>query len=322
MSAISSFLPDKQDHSRSSCRSSSNTRREDPPDDLDRALCLIRSSWEGRLPTGEQDIERCALRIPPARFIELRDRLAESPRLLEHFDNDIRFDYDPDRATLVLRLMVSELHEYIKDSICSAILVQLLQISKNKKYSGSLRDLVTSIKSLGHALVPLNTRNAIAGQIQAKKSPDGQYRFLVKTPGQKPYFENRPPFVIEVGYSQDAADLETLAQDYYELSNNQIKTVLTIDIDYSKPVDYQAAAHGRAARFCLYRSQDRPHHNVVFRNARGNAADGSLDLRLIDFVPNFVLNNLSHNLCQTAEKVIVQIPFKELCQFVKEARYA
>lgn len=293
-------------------------KKEQASDALDRVVSIIEASWRGRLPAEVQRPEWYVFHISPAQFLELRRRLGDSStRLLSYFDNDLRFDYDPDRALLVLRLMACALHEYMKDSVCSSIYHQLRQIANDTRSSSRLQELGSSIRSLGHSTVDLQARRATPNEARARKSPDGQYRFLTKATGHQPaYFIKSPPFIIEVGYSQDAEELEQLAKDYYEQSNGKIKTVLTINTSTCR------VTNDHTAKLCLYRGPERVCHDMAFCNADGEAVEGCLNLYLADFIPDSVLDGLDRSLYQASERTRVQLPFEDLCEQLREAMLA
>lgn len=181
------------------------------------------------------------LRISPSQYEELYRRLGdEDSDLLDYFENRLRFDYDPDRGVLVLRLMASAIHEYLQDRIMDEIKAQLRAHAAGENDS-DFASLLSDILSVGQAKVRLTTTRRYKKPVQARKRPDGQFRFR-GTPAPRPHlsyhFEgsSTPRFLIEVGNSQKAEALKELAQDYYEKSRGPgVKTVLTIDTEYVRP---------------------------------------------------------------------------------------
>lgn len=69
--------------------------------DVDRALEIIKSAWQGNL-TDSSCPEWCTLTVSPSQFLDLRARLEEE-KLLEYFE-DLRYDYNLDRSELIFRL--------------------------------------------------------------------------------------------------------------------------------------------------------------------------------------------------------------------------
>lgn len=280
---------------------------EDEQGDLGTALRLVRASQQDLL---DSESEWHELSISPAQFSSLRHQLREEG-LLEYFE-ELRWDYSPTRSVLVLRLMATALHESLQDSLLYYIRTQLdkhtatIAGKDNAAVDGaqpSLAQTLAKIRSCGHAKVILGS--------QAKKSPDGQLRF-----GGRP----DPPFVIEIGYSQKAESLQELAKEYYEQSDGEVKTVLTLNIDYSSPHQRASVAGqcDRTAVFCLYRGPKRVCKDVAFRGADGVPADG-IQLRLSDFIPDDVLQHLSANLRRKVRATTINIPAQALCNFLAQA---
>jgi hypothetical protein len=166
-------------------------------------------------------------------------------------------------------------------------------------------------------------------KVIATKSPDGQYRYL----GHR-----HAPFVLEVAYSakvnKDKKDLSGLAQQYYEDSDGQIKTVLTVDLEYTPKQKRKArlrqkntqatrrqtrsssqnqasnnTATSTAAVFSFYRGADRIISNQCFRDQTGKAVQGGgLTLHITDFLPDTVAEQLSRDLEQCGEYDILDQP--------------
>lgn len=79
-------------------------------------------------------------------------------------------------------------------------------------------------------------------QVEGQKHPDIQFHFKCTDDARHQPFHfdgtRRPPFVGEVGYSQHPTSLEACARRYYEEGKGEIKTILTIDLEYK-------ARHGK-----------------------------------------------------------------------------
>lgn len=251
--------------------------------------------------------------------------VAESPDLLDHFENHLRFDYDPDRSELVLRLMANVEHDTLQDCVMDEIKAQTRTLATNTT-DPVLKSLLRSIRSTGQAQVKLSTTRQY--NMEARRRPDGQFRFR-GTPApvaNLPYHfrgSATPQFLIEIGNSQKARALQGLAQDYYEKSRGAgIKTVLTINTHYVRPEQRKNADANadRTASYCLYRGPHRIHHNIVFRGQNGQQVDGSLVLFVSDFVPDEVLDQLPATLRSRTEKTI-ELPHAFLFQSLAEADY-
>lgn len=287
---------------------------------VDRAFHLIKAAWQGALPYDES-LEWCELRVPPPQFLDLCQRLeCYDPKLLFYFENLLRCDYNPSSSILVLRLMESATHGCLESSVVFYLGTQLQLIATKDPH---LSTLISDIIPRGHTTFRLNTD---AGQAYARKSPDGQLFFRrtsQSSDSNRPYrFEGShlPPFLIEVGFSQGATSLERLAQEYYEESDGQIKTVLTIDIKYVSPAQRRSnPKFDRTAVFSLYRGPERIHQDTVFRNASGNLVPASLQLFLADFIPDQVLEQLDSVLRKQAEETTLELPSQLLCQYLETA---
>jgi hypothetical protein len=159
------------------------------------------------------------------------------------------------------------------------------------------KTLLSRIKSSGTSdlfsqvpshLVPC--KSATAGPVTARHSPDGQFT----------YTDRRYPFlVLEVGYSHKskgttAKNLPGLAKYYYE--DVDIKTVLTVDIEYTpkarrrearrqRHTRAQTARNTKKAAFSLYRKEKCVVANQVFRDESGGLVESEgLTLYLSDLV--------------------------------------
>lgn len=285
--------------------------------DVDRAFNLIKASSRGQLPENLLSPEWQVFRVTPTQLSQLRQRLKEHHGLLQHFENHLRHDYDPDHSTLVLRLMATAIHETLQDDLCYYIRTQLERVGQSDRVSR----LASKIKSRGHADLLLASTSTETPKI---KSPDAQ---LFYGP------EILSTFLAEIGYNQKAASLQQLARDYRSGSDGKIKTILTIKVDYHSPKQRQAIAVkatspnalpgrpiDRKAVLCLYRGPQRVYKDRVFRDAQGNVvSDGGFQLLLSDFLPDTVLEALDPKVQQQARECSIDIPAKMLCDSLAES---
>ncbi|KAF3768444.1 hypothetical protein M406DRAFT_349735 [Cryphonectria parasitica EP155] len=273
-------------------------------DDLERAFSLIQASQRGLLSDSSESLDRVALQISPSRYLELRQRL-EDHGLLEYFDHGaLRYDWNPDRGTLVLRLMASHLHERMKLCISDEIKTRLRDLAARE---GELARHASHIIACGHAWVQLQGNKG-----QGKRSPDGQFLYIQSAAPPALRQTTTPQLVTEVGYNQKAEDLKQCAKDYYECSDGKIKTVLTIDLPYADAAD-------RTAAFCLYRGPNRIFKNEAFRDAQGRTTDCTLPLLLSDFIPNNVLRRLSPQVRAQVKQSNLDLPARLLCEFLEDS---
>lgn len=133
-----------------------------------------------------------------------------------------------------------------------------------------------------------------------------------------------PPFIVEIAFSQKAEELPQLVAKYYEQSKHQIHTALTVDIGYLTPSQRTVlrretrerksrttkvtqaprlppSSHGLdvaethpaensttplpTCHISLWRDNKPVLDNHVFRDNRGQAVEGGLELSIADFVP-------------------------------------
>lgn len=176
-------------------------------------------------------------------------------------------------------------------------------------------DLASQIHAGGNARVILDGCSD-GEDNSAWKGPDGQLCFGGTL---------QPPFVTEVGYSQDSQDLATCAKIYHEKSGGEIKTVSTIKVEYADRVKREAAGQGTAdidcsAYFSAHRGPNRVEDDVFSRDAQGEmAAGGPLRLLLSDFIPDHVLETkLSEQVRRRVEAIAVDVTFGQLCRALRD----
>lgn len=230
---------DASDHSHQTL-SGRGCLRQRRGDDLDRAFSLIKASWREELPEDLPSADWCVLRISPTQYLELCRQLEdEDPNLLDYFENVLRFDYDPDRGLLILRLMANAVHEYLQDRLMDEIKMQIWDLAA-KSGDAVFSSVLLDSRSQGQSKLWLGATGR--HEVEARKRPDGQFRFRgTSTPGAHlPYHfggHTTPEDLVKIGNSQKADALEGLAQDYCEKSTGGgIKTVLTVDTQYARPL--------------------------------------------------------------------------------------
>lgn len=304
-------------------------RRIGNSNELETALSLIKAAWQRELSSDQHAYH--VLHILPTEFRELRERLDDPRPLLDYFDNVLRFDYSPGRATLVLRLMATTVHEYLKEYFVDEVKEQLRALSKKHSGQHSGRDcripqIIPEIKWHGHARLDLEADVGSDAEVDTRvvdtKSPDGQTWYGTAL---------SPQFILEIGYSQRNVSLQDLAMEYYTGSNGDIKTVLTLDIEYAKPSQRRLSrASGSADRtavdctsvLCLYRGPNRIHKDMVFRDAQGRATSNSLELLLSDFIPDDDIERFSRQTQHCIDDCTIHITAEVLCKLLAEAEAA
>lgn len=213
---------------------------------------LVRASWDGALPDRLSSTEWYPCDITPDQFTELHHQL-EQQCLLAYFQ-DLRYDWNPDESSLILRLMPTALHEILQECICDEIKNELKRTSSGNDL---LSSHVSEVRSYGHTDVLLKNRAKVVDGVKqnatiTQRSPDASFSYENTT---------YPQFVMEIAYSQQRNDLQYLAAQYYQGSREEIKTVLTISVEYrSRKERQKAGCH--SAQFCLYRGPKRVHKDV------------------------------------------------------------
>lgn len=272
------------------------------PGGLLRALDIIKRA--GMLAEGYCCLH--VLKLDPAQFNKLVQRI---PR-------NLRYDYNPDRGVMVLRLNISKVHEIFQYSLMEEITSQLKNIARQNK---NISDVVEKVHNDGHAPVLLAADRST--EAESTKSPDGQFCFN----------HRKPQCIVEIGYSQEVKKLAGLAKEYYVDSDGAIKTVLTVRVPYFNPAQRQAIATSGAgsfnleAAFSLYRGPHRIHNDVRFRDSRGQPIHScSIRLLLTDFLPNTLLEGegLDKERLRQLQQCSINISASHLCQYLAEAESA
>lgn len=297
---------------------------------VERALLLIQAAWQRKLSSNQNGCH--VLHISPSEYLELRERLNDPKPLLNYFDNVLRFDYSPTHATLVLRLMATTVHEYMKEYFVDEVKEQLRALSRKHGQQHSavcacrVPQIIPEIKWHGHARLDLDADVGSDDDTGANtnavdtKSPDAQTWY-----GAASF----PQFILEIGYSQKKVSLQDLARDYYAGSRGHIKTVLTLDIGYAKPSKRRqssaSAEHtpiDHTSVLCLYRGPDRIHKDMVFRDAQGRPTSNRLQLLASDFIPDDEIERLSSQTQHCISDCIIDISAEALCKLLAEAEAA
>lgn len=151
----------------------------------------------------------------------------------------LRYDHDPIHNLLILRMPEGHPHFFVKNSIQQAIWDHLrarLDAAIREQESTGGDDHVEALRSIETAINPL---------VEASTTlPDGSQ----KRPDVSFYYAGSlyPPLVIEVGHSQKSEELPTLARDFIDKTDGDIRTVLTVDLGYRDRV--KRAVHRRLQR--------------------------------------------------------------------------
>ncbi|KAI0470041.1 hypothetical protein GGR56DRAFT_150516 [Xylariaceae sp. FL0804] len=207
-------------------------------------------------------------------FESLHERLAHQEGLLEHFECEVRKDWDSGTGELTLRLMTTPLHDAFKDLFVIALDRGLERLATEYPLLAPFR---AKILSGGHGYVRKQSGSRAP---YFDKSPDGQLAY------QK---EKYPPFLFEVAYSQPDHDLRTTCAGYLEEIPGC--TVIGFDIGYHGSERRREPGHYHSASLAMWTSSIaddtddtddiiiRPLlKETVFRNNKGQALPGELSI--------------------------------------------
>lgn len=306
---------------RGPARRGRSARRAQGENALQQALLLVQAACQQQLSSDQYACH--VFHLSPVRYQELRRRLAQRS-LLDYFDQSIRYEYSPCRATLVLRLMATTVHEYLKEYFVVEVREQLRALAADHTHKAArpcrVPEIVADVKWHGHAHLRLEAdleSDADAGvdaKVTDTKSPDSQTWY-----GAALY----PQFVLEIGYTQRKTSLQDLAMEYYTGSHGHIKTVLTLDMEYAPPSQRRRAqSSNRTAALCLYRGPERVHKDMIVRDAQGQPTAHRLQLLLSDFVPEDELEQLDRRTLDCMQACAINITAERLCDLLAEAEAA
>ncbi|KAI9737250.1 MAG: hypothetical protein M1818_005783 [Claussenomyces sp. TS43310] len=158
--------------------------------------------------------------LKPTQYERVLRKLEQDPVLLNHVDNNVRFDYDPISMLLSVR-MPTPVHDFFTAFVTEKISKQLDVI---KQRGDSSTEFAARIANGGCARIFLKENPDRDSQgARVRREPDAQFQHQDA---------EYPGVVLEISYSQDGKDLEKLAWDYIQYSNGDIKVVIGIDIKY------------------------------------------------------------------------------------------
>lgn len=156
--------------------------------------------------------------VDPAPWVLIPTKKSEYS-VVEHYVKTSfkRFDYDPIRGVLALR-MPSRVHEILADGLAEEYKAILNKIIED---GGDGSDFASNVLSGGSSAIHLEEGLPESEYIRCEPDAQFQLRGVWK-----------PGVVIEISYSQDGKNLRKLAQDYILYSNGDIKAVIGVDINY------------------------------------------------------------------------------------------
>ncbi|KAK5656231.1 hypothetical protein OQA88_4992 [Cercophora sp. LCS_1] len=247
-----------------------------------------RASLEQRPPLAE-------LRVSPPQYQELLKGLGDEQALAQYVDDKVRFDYDPTKSLLTIR-MPSPVHEFFTTLLTNEIRDQLKRITERECSAGEFAAMIEDGRSSRIFLrEDISDESPGAAEHVVRREPDGQFQHCHAA---------YPGVVLEVSYSQDGKDLKKLASDYILRSNGDIKTVIGIDINY-----------GNESTVSLWRpnyiEEEGEEFDILevkgeilyqpFRSSGGSPAgyDECLELRLSDFASDEISDGSREMECES-----------------------
>lgn len=199
----------------------------------------------------------------------------------------VRHDYNPVKGLLFLR-MASPCHDILAHDLEGLIFKKLERLRRRK----NLKSVINRTKQFS------TSSHQCRQDPRGRWSPDAGFGFLGV---------DYPCFILEVANSQKSQDLPYLADDHFVSTKGNLKTVLTVDIEYLDLTQRRAGKEiRRTAVYSVYRYRRtyddgigrfiRELHldieNIPFRAQDGSPIIGELKLNLSDFCPNEVLTGI------------------------------
>lgn len=246
-------------------------------------------------------------------YEHLYQRLGEHPGLLAHFEDSIRKHWNSATGKLTLYLMApSPLHSFLICSVVKAVDKELDRIARSVP---ALRPFRSSIASGGDARVRRRSKSARRSRTaEFEKSPDAQW-----------YYDGMryPPFVLEVAYRQDGAELGDKVTELFEQLPGRICNILGMDVAYIKPEGRSRGSHTASLSLWTSRIGEDNMLEVVHsmrdrpvRGPDGQACPGDLILPFELFLPFKIRSRLPSAL---GPETHVHLTFDDLCNLVAQA---
>ncbi|KAH9205656.1 hypothetical protein DL95DRAFT_470381 [Leptodontidium sp. 2 PMI_412] len=234
-----------------------STAEKPPSSSIDRILqeaesILHHKSYHSSFEPKTHTLSKCE-------YQELLERVqGESFELQEFWHNKLRYDCCLRTSSFVIK-MPGIIHEVVKDTVRDSVDEQLKAAKCDIKSTGGASDL------------------RFEGSSFANRQPDIGFRHQ-NPPHQNEMdpVERYPGLIIEVAHSQSSDSLRQVAYDYILGSKGDIKTVVGIDIGYTKPEDKDSS---KLATMSIWKAKKRSGSDVdvqkvldakPFRNAEGS----------------------------------------------------
>ncbi|KID74890.1 uncharacterized protein G6M90_00g107630 [Metarhizium brunneum] len=131
-----------------------------------------------------------------------------------------RFDFDPTRKTLILR-MPSAVHDFFSNLVAGELRDRLQGIASQ---GGNIGTLAANIISGGSSRIRLSEGVPESSSV-IERRPDAQFQHTGAV---------YPGVVLEVSYTQDGKNVSKIAQDYILYSNGDVKAVIGVRVNKDK----------------------------------------------------------------------------------------
>ncbi|KAH9827978.1 hypothetical protein Tdes44962_MAKER09538 [Teratosphaeria destructans] len=272
---------------------------------VDRLLRVLRLYHAGRLSDAS---DWRSLPLSATQFEEFERILRADAALSAWCDDKARYDFDGETFTL---RMPSKVHESFRGSVARAIEAGISELA-GRVEEGAIKDALKGIWEGGSTDLRLRAP-VFENSSQESQSQEG--RIVQLCPDAAFYAEDAelPNMVVEVSYSQQKKELPRLADDHIMYSGHAIKCVVGLDIPYGKGEKDASVSVWRAGLdddgvgICRCDVD-----GAIFTRADGEAAEGVLELRMDDLLPEEMLEG------KMADEKI-SIPFSDLAAYLKTA---
>ncbi|KAJ2984952.1 hypothetical protein NUW58_g5793 [Xylaria curta] len=246
---------------------------------VDEAFQTIKASFDGK-PTQSYPTFQFE---NPSSFQFLQNQLKNTVGLSQFFNNQVRFDWNAKTGNLVLRLMLTFVHEHVQNMVAGILEKEIRRIGEDP-----------DLKSVCEKILPGGQADITKGGAKYfRKTPDGQLVFK----GTR-----HPTFVFEVAYSEEEKHILDKVEDYfYNLRNC---TVLSLDLSYAPPSTRTAEGHAHDGAVSLSTS------SPVYKGE--NIFIGEVEIPFQLLIPWEQRKDLP----KSADAARVCIPFAELTEYL------
>ncbi|KAF9882888.1 hypothetical protein FE257_004925 [Aspergillus nanangensis] len=230
--------------------------------------------------------------------------LKSDAALQEYVESRLRYDYDPRRSLLTIRMPIP-LHEILCAEVAGEITRQL-ELVRDSAYPEA--EFAKEIKPFASSRIKL-----------PETLDDGKIEYIIREPDASfgHYMAQFPGVVIEICYSQKNRDIRNLVDDYILCSEGSINAVVCIDIEYrdSKQASVTLWRPAYNIRDGVEVFEASPVMNQeTFRTRDGEPSNINLRLKLNDFATIDLTKDYPG-----LHKHEIVISSTQLCEFLSRA---